>query len=365
MSRFLPVLSAVGLTVAVACGGNKSTAPAPVPDPHLTAPVPLTPSDGEQTSTLKPTLTVQNGTTDQQGGARTYEFQISDKSDFSTTVAARAGVAESGDGKTSFTPEQDLQPTTRYYWRGRMTQGTVTSEWSSVRRFNSKLVGFIRSGELYDPLIHGETVGERIGSTEFIPGKGIRLNSSTSHVRFLLPQTITSGEFSVEVEGLQANAPGNKSKVFGMQEGLGDFITNRYRVDAQYRGASGSPPNAIQWRAMFGSDDEKLEPATAVRLASVFLLSPARTYFWRGTWNNTGFRLEVLDGGLAGSTMYDRAVSDDHVSYNPSPHYAFLGTPTGRSGEESASIPGTIYRNLWIGNRPRPASLGTALQAAQ
>lgn len=356
-------VATIGLALAVACGGNKTTAPTPVPDPHLTSPQPLTPSDGEQASTLKPTLTVQNGTTDQQGGTRTYEFQISDKTDFTTTAVTKSGLAEGTDGKTSFTPDQDLQPTTRYYWRARMTQGTVTSEWSATRKFNSKLVGFIRGGEMYDPLIHTETVGERIGSTDFVAGKGIRLNANTSYVRYLLPQTISSGEFSMEVEGLQANSPGDKSKVFGMQEGQGDFITNRYRVDAQYRGLAGFPPNAIQWRAMFGSDDEKLEPATEVRMASVFLLSAGRTYLWRGTWNNSGFRLEVLDGGLTGSTLYNQAVTDERVAYNPNPHYAYLGAPTGRSGAESASIPGTIYRNVWIGNRPRPASLGTALQS--
>lgn len=120
-----------------------------------------------------------------------------------------------------------------------MAQESATSAWSATRTFNSRLVGFIRAGELYDPLIHGETVGERLGSTEFIPGKGLRLNEVTSHVRYLLPQTITSGEFSMEVEGLRANAPGDKTKVFGMQEGQDDFITNRYRVDAQYRGAAG------------------------------------------------------------------------------------------------------------------------------
>jgi hypothetical protein len=72
-------------------------------------------------------------------------------------------------------------------------------------------------------------------------------NSVGSHVRYLLAQTITAGEFSADVEGLRANAPGDKSKVFGMQEGLNDFITNRYRVDIQYRGTTGAPPNAITW----------------------------------------------------------------------------------------------------------------------
>ena len=365
-----------GLTLlSGGCGGSKPTAPAPLPDPHLSAPQPLTPADGEQTSTLRPTLTVQNGTTDQQAGVRTYEFQISDKSDFSTAVTSsiagfaavisKSGVAEGTDGKTSFTPDQDLQPTTRYYWRARMIQGSVTSDWSATRKFNSKLVGFIRGGELYDPLIHGETLGERVGSTDFVSGKGVRLNDNTSYVKYLLPQTIDSGEFSMEVEGLRADAPGNKSKVFGMQEGQGDFIVNRYRVDAQYRGSSGSPPNAITWRAMFGSEDEKLEPETAIRYASVYALVPSRAYLWRGTWSHSGFRLEVLDGGLTGSTLYNQAVLDERVLYSPNPHYAYLGSPTGRSGAESASIPGSIYRNVWLGNRPRPASLGTALQAVR
>jgi hypothetical protein len=33
----------------------------------------------------------------------------------------------------------------------------------------------------------------------------------------------------------------------------------------------------------------------------------------------------------------------------------------GRSGNESASIPGTVYRNVWLGNKPRPTSLGSAI----
>jgi hypothetical protein len=48
--------------------------------------------------------------------------------------------------------------------------------------------------------------------------------------------------------------------------------------------------------------------------------------------------------------------------YAPNPQYAYLGAPVGRSGAESASIGGTIYRNVWLGNKPRPDTLGSALQ---
>jgi hypothetical protein len=165
----------------------------------------------------------------------------------------------------------------------------------------------------------------------------------------------------MEVEGLRANGPGNKTKVFGMQDGQTDFISNRYRVDAQYRGASGSPPNCIQWRAMFGSNDERIEPPMAKRYASVFRLDSSRTYYWKGVWSD-GFRLTVLDGGITGSPLYDYGITAPY-RYSPRDHYAYLGAPLGRSGPESASIPGAIYRNVWLGEKPRPESLGSALRA--
>ncbi len=360
------------LTVAAsACGGSKSPAsPTPVVNPTLSAPALGTPADNEQLGTLRPTLTVKNGTSTVASGARTYEFQIADNSEFVVSLGAsvhfaalvsKTGVPEGANGTTSFTLDADLQPTTKFYWRVRMSQGNTVSEWSPVGHFKSRLVGYIRAGELYDPLIHGESVGELVGPVEFVPGRGAKLTSVTAYIRYHLPQTISDGEFSMDVEGLQGNAPGNKAKVFGMQDGQGDFITNRYRVDAQYRGSSGSPPNAIQWRAMFGSNDDKIEPPTAKRYESVFLLDPTHDYYWKATWSN-GFRLTVLDGGQNGSPLYDYGI-DANVAYTPKDRYAYLGTPAGRSGIESASIAGTIYRNVWLGNHPRPLTLGSAFEA--
>lgn len=268
---------------------------------------------------------------------------------------------EDPSGKTKYTVDSDLQPTTRFYWRARMAQDSATSPWSNTGMFRSKLVGYLRAGELYDPLIFGETVGVRVGNTSFIQGKGIRLNDGTSYVSYLLPQTISAGEFSMEVEGLQTNAPGDKTKVFGMQEGQDDFVTNRFRVDVQYRGTEGVPPNCIQWRAMFGDDNDRIEPDTDVRMASVYNLVSSQTYYFKATWSN-GFRLQIWQGNTpTGSSMYDQAKSIG-ATYSPNPHYAYLGAPTGRSGVESASIANTIYRNVWLSTRPRPASVGSALR---
>ena len=362
----------LALLAASACG-EKSTPTSPAPAvPTITAPTLEAPTPDQQLDTLRPTLTVRNATSDQIG-SRTYEFQVSDNSGFAASgsgiagfavAAAGTGVAEGTDGRTSWTASQELQPTTLFYWRVRAIQDSTTGPWSSIGTFRTKLVGFNRPGELYDPLIHGETVGEIVGSATFLPGRGLQINNGTSYVRYLLPQTISIGEFSMDVEGLRADGPGDKAKVFGMQEGQGDFITNDYRVDIQYRGVRGFPPNAIQWRVIYGDADDldvRYEPDTARRMASVFLLNPSTTYHWKFTWG-PDIRLVVRDGGITGSALYDYGMSAPRGQYTPTPHYAYLGAPVGRSGTESASIPGTIYRNVWLSNRPRPASLGSALR---
>jgi hypothetical protein len=376
--RRLFVLCGIGLAslCASACNDKKAatpTAPTPPVNAHLTAPAADSPSDGTQLDTLRPTLTVRNGTSDQTSGARTYEFQISDNADFTAAgfaartfrvVVTKPGVPEGTGGTTSFAVTDDLQPTTKLYWRARVVQGSTMSDWSTAASFKTRLMGFSRPGELYDPLIHGETVGQVVGSVTFIPGRGAQLDNGQSYIKYLLPQTISNGEFSMDVEGLRANGPGDKAKVFGMQEGQTDFVTNRYRVDIQYRGVTGVPPNAIQWRVLYGSADDlslRYEPDTDKRFASVFLLNPSTTYNWKATWGSD-FHVVVREGGLSGVPLYDYGLPTPRGSYMPNPHYAYLGAPVGRSGTEAASIAGTIYRNVWLGAGPRPPSLGSALQ---
>jgi hypothetical protein len=375
MSR-LGVLSTtvvLSLSLAACSSDSEPSSPTQPGSVTLTAPALTTPASNQQLDTLRPTLTVRNATSSGQG-ARTYEFQISDTTAFTSALTSnvtgfaatvsQGGVAEGTGGTTSFTPSQDLQPTTVFFWRARAVQGASTGPWSEAGRFRSKLMGFMRAGELYDPLIHGETVGERVGSTTFVAGKGLQINDGVSFVRYRLPQRITGGEFSMDVEGLRANGPGDKAKVFGMQDGDGDFITNDYRIDIQYRGTAGSPPNAIQWRVIYGDADDldvRYEPDTAKRFASVFLLDPATTYHWKFNWGSS-VRLQMISGGLGGTPLYDFGVSTPRGVYNPPNHVAYLGAPVGRSGNEAASIPGTIYRNVWLANRPRPDSLGSALE---
>jgi hypothetical protein len=243
----------------------------------------------------------------------------------------------------------------RQTWRARAEAQGLVGPWSAMASFISAEGGYIRGNEAFDPLYNGITVAERIGQTTFVPNVGIRVDNTNSYVKYAIPQTITSGEFSVEVLGLAPNAPGGKLKVMSMSSAFPDFTTDPYRFDIQYRGSSGSPPNAITFRALYGSADDtsvRYEPDTATRNSSVFILNPSTAYLWKVTWGSEA-RVQVYEGGIGGRLIYNVGVNSPRGSYNPVPQFAYLGAPPQRSGED-ASIPGTIYRNVWVGARPRP-----------
>jgi hypothetical protein len=350
------------------CTKNKTTPAAQTAPaaPQLAAPTLEAPAEDLQLSTLRPELTVVNGTSSQPAGTRTYEFQIADNDSFSPVAASGATVAENAGGKTSFTPTDDLQPTTRMFWRARVTQGTTTSEWSKTGKFKTRLVGYNKPGELYDPLVHGETVGTAVGNVTFVPDKGIRLNDVFSYVVYQLPQTVSSGEFSMEVEGLRPGGPGGKPKVFQMMD-TPDGLPSRSlsMINAQYRGRPGNPDHSVAFKAVLGgqTDGAIVEPDLAKRNQSVLMLDPSRTYFWQGSWTAHSFRLVVRDGGIDGSVLYDYTMSASRGSgFAPSPHYAFVGTNYEKFVADTGTFPGMIVRNVWLSSKPRPASLGSALR---
>jgi hypothetical protein len=260
--------------------------------------------------------------------------------------------------------DQDLLSTTRYFWRARMTQGTTNSDWSSIGKFKTLLVGYNSPGELYDPLMFGETIGERIGATTFVPGRGIRLEDQRAYVRYRLPQTLTSGEFSMEVEGLRANGPGGKPKVFQMMDSAGNPSDSPYLLNVQYRGSPGNPDNCIAFKAIWGSYSRVMEPDLALRSQSVRLLDPSRTYFWQAIWDTTSFRLVIRDGGIDGTTIYDVRMTMSGGNYAPNPHYAFLGSNFEQYVAGNGTFPGITIRNVWLSNKPRPTGLGSALRPA-
>ncbi len=224
--------------------------------------------------------------------------------------------------------------------------------------FRTRLVGYNRPGELYDPLIHGESIGDVRGSHTWIPGKGLRLDTERSFVRYQLGETITSGgEFSVEVEGLHPNGPNHKLKIFSMNDREDDISFSNMGMSTMYRGVNGNPANCIAFKAVFGSQNRIAEPDRSQRNAAIRSLDPSRTYFWKATWGSN-FHLVVLDGGVNGNPIYDLAISEGGTLRGS---YAWLGSTQAQFATDAGTFPGATYRNLWIGNKPRPATLGNAL----
>jgi hypothetical protein len=354
-----------------ACGGKGSPLSPDAVVGKMAPPTALAPNDSVQLQSLRPTLTVTNSPAS-SSGPRTYEFQVSDRSDFSTTsspgsfpvIARKTGIAE-GSGTTSYTPDFDFQPATRLFWRARLVEGNVVSNWTDARSFNTAIVGYNRPGELYDPLL-GSTIGTVVGSATFIDGQGIRLNDGNAYVRYQLAQPLSAGEFSLEIGGLHANGPGAKLKLFEMSDSTANVYNSPWLFTVQYRGVGGNPDNAISFKMRLGDPAYQLEADAHDRGLSVTSLDPSRFYFFRAMWNN-GFRM-IIQNSVGSGTFYDLEYkSTDYfeqrlIPYQPSPHFAYLGGNDEREGPENGTFPGEIVRNVFIGNKPRPTSLGSALR---
>jgi hypothetical protein len=83
--------ASAAMTVAISCGGSGDAPNGPTPNTPgsagLTAPTAVAPVNDAQVDTLRPTLTVRIGTST-GSGPRVYEFQVSDRSDFTTSATS-------------------------------------------------------------------------------------------------------------------------------------------------------------------------------------------------------------------------------------------------------------------------------------
>jgi hypothetical protein len=348
-------VAALAITVACGSGDNNSNpvsptaggsvgAPQAGPDGEtlkVTAPNPQAPANGGTLDTFTPTLTVSASTFKYQGaGALTHRFQLLNGS----TV-----IREFTTGGTTWKPS-NLENKTTYGWRARGEQGGGKyGPWGATWTFTTpdQPEGYIRPGELYDPLFDGKTVGHRNGAITFVPGVGARMEGFTSHIRYELPQTVEQGEFSMLVTGVLDNSEGGKTKMMAMSEGFADIITNDRRFTLERRG---DPKGVVAWRMITHRD--QIDTGPDQRRYVQF--SPNQTYLIKAVWRSQVLTITMQEGGASGRVIY-REAEPYRGAYDPSPHFAYAGTPIGRSGTTAGTVPGMTVRQVWLSVNPRPS----------
>src|SRR5262249_61784348 len=107
------------------------------------------------------------------GTPPSYRFQISDGG---TQVYNSPLVAAGSSGTTWAAVTAPLDGDKTYQWQARVEYSGAVGPWSGRESFIAPVNdGYIKDGEIYDPLINGKTVGEIHGPVTFIPGVGVQL----------------------------------------------------------------------------------------------------------------------------------------------------------------------------------------------
>jgi hypothetical protein len=336
--KVLLCTSAAVLAVALAC--SKST-------PNPASPTSTTPA-GADAVTDPVTLTSSKSTGKFQDIAPSYQFQVRSGSTVVYDSGAVGGVG-SGNNVTHGVPGTALNSDTDYTWRVRPVFQGALGSWSADGAFKSPVGAFIRGNEVRDPLTIGRTVGEIRGPVQFT-AQGLKLQAHESHVLYRLPVTLQQGEFSMMILGADEGSEGDKSKVFAMQEGPeeNDVTTDDYRMTAELRGANYSTPGAVTCRMIPGDGSSNDCPRIVLNFDS------SRWYFWRFSWRTGNARLQVIRDSETGQTVYDQSVGTGGHPYRPDMHFLYLGVPAGRAGLIDATLPGGIYKNVYVGPNARP-----------
>jgi hypothetical protein len=318
-----------------------------------TAPTPQSPVNGQQPDSL--VLVAGKASPAFGGGASNYSYEFEIRNSGGTAAVCPAVTVAGGGGSTvSHTPTCALTFDQQYTWRVRAVFAGAQGPWSPNATFRAPAGGYIRDNEIMDPLTNGRTAGNIFGAVEFIPGQGARMLGHDSHITYQLPVNLQQGELSMMILNGDEGNPGDKSKVFAMQEGPneGDITTDDYRATVELRGRDYGSPGAVTFRFIPGDGD----PNDGDRQQKNF--NSSRWYFWRLTWQTGNARLEVKEDGPNGNTIYSSSVGGWSHPYRPDPHLVHVGAPIGRASALDATMPGIIVKNVWASSRPRPAFPG-------
>jgi hypothetical protein len=355
------------LAFGIACSKNTETPASPSaaepgssaanPDGSTlkaSAPTPQSPINNQQPDELVLVAGKSRATYADPNTPFSYEFEVRNAG--ATSAVCPANVVGGGsDSTVSYAPNCTLEPNQAYTWRVRAAMGNARGPWSSNATFRATEGYYMRGNEVRDPLTNGKTAGEISGPTQFLP-EGLQLLDHSSFVTYRLPETLRAGELSMMILNADEGNPGDKSKVFSMQEGpdLLDLTDDDYRMTAELRGRNYGAPGSVTFRIINGDEESRDGSRSQVNF------NRSRWYFWRFTWTTGSARLEVKEDGPSGRTVYNSGACCWSHEYRPTPHFIHLGAPINpsRGGPLDATMPGIIIKNVWASPNPRPVFPG-------
>ena len=359
----LGAVAAVALTVACSNTANPVSPNAAVPGSgaagpngetlKIAAPGTTSPSGGA-TATFPVTLTVANVSGQYSSFPVTYRWEVRNASN--TTVATGTQAASTG-STTSIVVGAGVPFDAALSWRVRAEYQGAAGPWSTAASFRSPAGSFIRGNEVLDLLTDSTTVGDRRGSTTFVPGVGIRLNDWFSYVAYELPTNLQTGEYSFMATNVDEGNVGDKMKVMSMGEGChGDITENDYRMTLEVRGSMYPSPGAVQMRIITG--DARPEFGRIEDSIRSFPSSWDRSswYFFRVHWNSNthiaGYEIRV--GGPTGPIQDAQSFHMAPFPYRPVPHCVYIGSTLARGGPQDSSHQGMTVKHVWVSGSPRP-----------
>ena len=313
-----------------------------------TAPTLQSPINGVRLEGFDPiVLTIGNSTASfLPNTPLTYRFEVTNAAGAVIENAVVAG----GAGTTSHTIAAELESEQNYQWRARPEYQGTAGPWAARQAFVSpQSQGYLRGGELYDPLTNGKTIGTIVGPVTFIPGVGVRLEGFGSRIVYEMPEPVEDGELSALVTNIATNTEGDKTKVFAMAQGYGDLTANPRRMTVEKRGDG--PTGGIAWRFL-PSGGDGVDTVGAERVVREF--NPSLTYFFEADWRDGFFNVRIDEGGVGQRNIYNFGKPYEGF-YRPEPHVVYLGGGPARGGPTGQTVPGMIIRQVWLSNRPRPA----------
>jgi hypothetical protein len=326
--RYLASITALGFSVA--CGGGEKQLPASPSDvegsnsANVTAPAPMSPGDDARIDTIRPTLRVNNATSD-GGGSRSYEFQVSDNSGFSSVsgqtalvAVSQSGVPEGADGTTAYVVPIDLFKTTRYYWRARAMQGASIGPWSATSRIRTPVGSYKGGNQAFDILTDGSNVADESRDIGYeLQGQqnpGMKLNGPESYALYRIA-TLSEGEISFIARRVK---PGDSSfnsqvKIISMQDGTGDWNANAFRV-------------AIEKRPPRESGKLVLRFMSGVAESGGIGWHDHQPYYFKLEWRGGTARLRVFFGENEGAPLVADISTSYSGTYSPPNHAVVVGS---------------------------------------